>query len=140
MSTPPAAPAFTRVTYAPGTIEAACFGPDGKTVYYSERIQGGPPELFVLHPGSREPRALGVKDALLLGASPANELYFLRTPVLKAGGLFRGTLALAPAGGGALKEIQAEVLDAAWDGQGMAAILTLTSENHVLFPLDPVTL
>ena len=124
-------PRFQRLSFAPGTVEAAHFGVDGRTVYFSARINGHRPELFTLAPDGEEPRAMGIQDALLLGASPANELYFLRTPVFKAGGLFRGTLAQASAGGGAVKEIQAEVLDAAWDGQGMVAILTLTNENRV---------
>ena len=52
---------FQRLTFLPGTIDTARFGPDGRTVYFSERVGGGQPELFVIHPGAREPQAMGLK-------------------------------------------------------------------------------
>ena len=118
--TPSTPPTFTRVTHTPGTIEAAFFGPDGKTVYFSERIKGAPPELFVLHPGSPEPKPLGVKDALLLGVSPSGDLAILREPKGFFGAMYRGMLAQVNGGGGSVKEIQENVLHAAWDGSGFA--------------------
>jgi Tol biopolymer transport system component/tRNA A-37 threonylcarbamoyl transferase component Bud32 len=114
----PAQPIFTRVTHTPGTIEAAFFGPDGKTVYFSERIKGAQPELFVLHPGSPEPKPLGIKDALLLGVSPTGDLAILREPKGFFGAMYRGMLAQVNGGGGSVKEIQENVVHAAWDGAG----------------------
>ncbi len=113
-------PTFTRVTHTPGTIETAFFGPDGKTVYFSERIKGAQPELFVLNPGSPEPRPLGVKDALLLGVSRTGDLAILREPKGFFSSVYRGMLAQVDGGGGAVKEIQENVVHAAWDGSGFA--------------------
>ena len=116
-------PSFTRLSHLPGTVEAAFFGPDGRTVYFSERIQGGLPELFVLNPGSPEPRPLGVKNALLLGVSATGNLALLRNPERYYGSTLRGTLAQTDSAGGSLKEIRESVVEATWDGSGFAAVV-----------------
>ena len=113
-------PAFTRLTRAPGTVESAFFGPDGKTVYFSERIEGGKPEVFVLHPESPEPKALDIKDAILLGVSASSELAILHAPMPRFAGHYRGMLAQVGGGGGPLKEIQENAQEATWDGTGLA--------------------
>lgn len=118
----PAVPTFQRVNTAQGTLESAFFGPDGKTIFYSARLQGRKPEVFVLHPDSDGPKALGLQDALLLGVSEAGELALLRNPARRAGGRYCGLLVQAPGGGGSVKEILEEVCDAAWDGRSMALL------------------
>ncbi len=133
---PAAPPTFQRLTFLPGTIEAARFGPDGRTVYFSQRVAGGKPEIFVLNPGAPEPRSLGLTDALLLTVSPANELAFLRDSRLVNGHQYAGTLARAPGGGGAPREVQEGIAEAVWDGDRLA---TLTSTfgvftNNLSFP------
>ena len=124
----------------PGTIETARFGPDGRTVYYSERIAGGRPELFVLAPGATEPRPLGIKDALLLGVSGNNDLAFIREPSLTTSGRYRGTLAQTPGGGaGGQRDLQEDISEAAWDGAGLAT-LSIDSEfqGRLEFPTGTV--
>ena len=134
---PRALPTFKRITFAPGTVEAACFGPDGRSIFYSARIAGAKPEVFGFHPGDAEPKALGLPDTLLLGVSPGNELLVLRHPTLKIGALKQGVLAKVASGGGAVRELQAEVAEAASDAQGLAALLTLDdhSQTRLEFPL-----
>jgi hypothetical protein len=127
---PPGPPTFQRLTFLPGTIESARFGPDGRTVYFSERVAGGKPEIFVLHPGDSEPRPTGIQDALLLAVSASNELAFLRGPRLFSGHQYGGILARAPGGGGAPREVQADIAEAVWDGDGLA---TLTGNFGGLF-------
>ena len=126
-------PAFHRLSFVPGTIESARFGPDGKTVYFSQRVAGGRPDLFVLHPSDTEPKALGIQDALLLGVSPTNELAFLRAPRFRFGGRYQGLLARAPGGGGAQRDLQEDVTEAFWDGEGLA---TLSVDPKVQFHLQ----
>ena len=133
---PATPPTFQRLTFLPGTIEAARFGPDGRTVYFSQRVAGGKPEIFVLNPGAPEPRSLGLTDALLLAVSPTNELAFLRDSRLVNGHQYAGILARAPGGGGAPREVQEGIAEAVWDGDGLA---TLTSTfgvftNDLTFP------
>jgi len=117
-----APPTFQRLTFVPGTIESARFGPDGKTVYFSQRVAGEAPELFVLHPDAREPKALGIKDALLLSVSATNELAFLRAPKPVLEGLSQGLLARVSGEGGACRDLQEGVADAVWDGAGLTAL------------------
>ena len=122
-------PTFTRVTHTPGTIETAFFGPDGKTVFFSERIRGAQPELFVLHPGSPEPKPLGIPDALLLGVSPTGDLAILREPKAFFASTFRGMLGQVDGGGGSVKEIQENVVHAVWDGSGFATHIAPTMQK-----------
>ena len=126
-------PAFHRLSFVPGTMEAACFGPDGKTVYFSQRVAGGRPDLFVRHPDDPEPKPLGIRDALLLGVSPANELAFLKGPRLRFGGRYMGLLARAPGGGGAQRDLLEDVTEAVWDGEGLA---TLSVDPKIQFHLE----
>jgi hypothetical protein len=118
----PAVPVFHRVNTAQGTLESAFFGPDGKTIFYSARIQGRKPEIFVLHPDSDGPKALGIQDALLLGVSETGELALLKNPTRRFGGRYSGLLSQAPGGGGPVKEILEDVCEAAWDGRSMALL------------------
>jgi tRNA A-37 threonylcarbamoyl transferase component Bud32 len=115
-------PTFRRLTFVPGTIEAARFGSVGRTVYFSERVAAAKPEIFVLDPRSPEPKGLGVRDALLLGVSGRDELAFLRGPRLIAGFTYGGTLSQVPGGGGAERELQGGVSEAVWDGAGLPAL------------------
>ncbi len=132
---PEAPPSFHRLSFVPGTIESARFGPDGKTVYFSQRVGGGRPDLYVLHPDDTEPKALGIQDALLLGVSPANELAFIRGPRFRFGGRYQGLLARAPGGGGAQRDLQEDVAEAVWDGEGLATLsVDADVQFHLQFP------
>jgi serine/threonine protein kinase len=131
----PPVPVFHRVNTAQGTLESAFFGPDGKTIFYSARLQGRKPEVFVIHPNSDGPKAMGIQDALLLGVSETGELALLRSPARRFGGHYCGLLAQAPGGGGSAKEILEDVCEAVWDGRSMA-LLTMndTGGLRVEFP------
>ena len=127
----PVPPVFTRVTFAPGTVDAARFGLDGRSIYFSQRIQGGQPELFVIAANASEPRPLGVTNASLLGVSDSNELAILRGPRPWYGDQGIGTLAQVNGGGGAVKEIQEKVMEATWDRAGLAIISADEAESQV---------
>ena len=130
---PPQPPAFTRLTHAQGTVESAFFGPDGRTIYFTQRLGGGRPAIFVLRPDSPEPKPVEVPDALLLGVSASSELLILRNPTPRFAGHYRGMLAQVNGGGGAVKEIQEDVQEAAWDGQGLAMV---TSDAQMRIRLE----
>ena len=128
-------PTFKRLSFVPGTVEAARFGADGRTVYFSQRVGGGRPDLFVLHSGDAEPAALGIRDALLLGVSASNELALLRNPQITIAGQRRGMLAQVAGGGGAPQDLQENVLNAVWDGEGLATLtLGLDDQFRLDFP------
>jgi len=111
---------FHLLNFAVGTIESARFGPDGQTVYYSLRVGGGPPELYVFDPRTGEPRALGVPNAHVLAVSPAGDVALQQAPAYLTEGQYSGTLALQPASGGDPRMVREGVIEAVWDGSGLA--------------------
>jgi len=113
---------FHLLNFAVGTIESARFGPDGQTVYYSLRVGGSPPELYVFDPRTGEPRALGVPNAHVLAISPTGDLALQQAPAYLLEGQYSGILALLPAGGGAPRMVREGVAEAVWDGAGLAGI------------------
>ena len=124
---PVAPPSFTRITFAPGFVDAAFFSADGRSVYFSGRFQGRQPEIYVRSPESPEPRSLAAQGAVLAGVSRANELAVLREPryLYKWGG-FLGTLATLHGGGGAFRDLLENVNETAWDGESRSfAVLTM---------------
>ena len=126
---------FRRLTFVPGTIESARFGPAGRTVFFSERVGGRAPELFVLDPGAREARGLGLPDALLMSVSANNELAFLRASGPVSDNFHRGILARVSTGGGAVLDLREDVAEAVWDGAGMATLaLDGAQEFQLEFP------
>ena len=127
-------PTFVRITQQPGTIGSARFGPDGKTVYFSQRIQGARPEVFVLHPGTREPKSLDLPDSAVAAVSDSNELAILRSPRPWYPPMALGTLNRVNGGGGAVKEVEEHVGEAVWDGNGLATISA--DEAHARIRLD----
>ncbi|WP_306600624.1 serine/threonine-protein kinase [Geothrix sp. 21YS21S-2] len=131
-SQPP--PSFQRLTFEAGTLEAARFGSDGKTVYFSMRVGGAPPELYVCDPRSTEPKALGIPDAMLLGVSPTDELAVLKHPRQLLEGMFLGTLTQVPGGGGAQRALREGIVEAVWDGAGLATLSTV--EGLLQFQLE----
>lgn len=130
------APVFHRLLFAPGAVESAFFGPDGETVFFTARLGGGEAEVFVLDPRSPEPKALGLQDALLACVSKQHDLALIRHPRRWLLGRYRGTLAQASAGGGGLRDLQADVVEAAWDGQGLALLTSNDAQQGRLeFPV-----
>jgi len=130
----PTVPVFHRLTFTEGTVETARFGADGRTVYFSMRVAGGPPEIFVLDPRSTEPKALGLSDALLLDVSPADELALVQEPRPAAGTRQLGTLIRVPGGGGAPRVVRENVAEARWDGAGLATVAPAGAQYRLEFP------
>jgi len=116
-------PAFQRLTYARGTIEAARFAPGGPAVIYSARWRGGAPEILTVRQESPESRPAGLGAARLLAVSRAEELAILRSPS-QLMGMDYGRLARAPLGGGGVRELLDGVQDAEFtpDGRQLAVI------------------
>ncbi len=116
-------PSFTRLTFSPGTLEAARFGADGRSVFFSGRFQGRASELFLHSPEATEARPLQGDRATLLSVSQHNELAVLRRDADRSGSSL-GILAQVSGGGGRPRDLLEHVLDAAWlpDGRAMAVL------------------
>jgi len=123
----PGAPTFKRLTFRRGTIRSARFAPDGQTIVYAAAWQGHPSELFSTRPESAEARSLGLTGANILSISSGGEMA-LR--------LANGTLARAPLGGGAPREILENVATAVWgpDGKTLAIVRSIAGRRRLEFP------
>ena len=129
-------PEFTPLTFRRGTIDAARFAPDGRTVIYQARWEGKGPELFSTQPGSPESRSLDLPDATLVGIATSGELAVgLRRPP-KPG----RTLARVPMGGGAPRDVLDNVGSADWgpDGSSFVVVRRSGSRLRLEFPIGKV--
>ena len=127
-------PTYQRLTFRRGSIASAKFAPDGQTILYSAAWEGEPVEIFSTRLGSRESRSMGLPSATILSISPAGELAMLLKPSLGGG---PGTLARAPLGGGAPREILEGVSGADWGPEEGKMVVARTAEgkNRLEYPL-----
>ena len=134
--------AFQRLTFRRGTVLAARFAPEGKTIVYSAAWDGKPPELFSVSPGSPESRTLGITGAKLLSVSPSGEmaLLLMKGPGLPDWQRSPGTLARAPLSGGAPREVLEDVRLADWapDGTSLAIVRSVAERDRLEFPVGKV--
>jgi serine/threonine protein kinase len=117
---------FERVTFQRGYIKGARFTPDGQNVIYSAAWEGRPYEVFTSHIRDRNARSLELKDALVVGVSAAGDIAVLTQMhrFRESNWVQFGTLARAPASGGAAREILEDVYDAdiSQDGREFAVV------------------
>ena len=137
---PDAPPELTRLTFSRGSIRSARFAPDGRTVVFGAAWDGAPIRLFVAQPGSPEPQRAELPDADVLSVSPSGEM------ALCVGRRFRslfeasGTLARAPIGGRAPREVLEAVREADWapDGDTLAVVRDVDGKARVEMPIGTV--
>jgi len=134
---PGAPPTFTQVSFHRGEVIHARFAPDGKTLVYTARLNGGPQDTYVLREEYPEPMAAGLQGAVLLSVSKQGQVAVLTNPRYFAHRAWFGTLATAPLGGGAPREILENVSDADWspDGSQMAIISAEKTSWRLQYPL-----
>ncbi len=120
----PASPIwYQQTTFRRGTITGAKFASDGDTIVYSAAWGGRPSELFVTHAGVPGDQALGMAGNLL-AISQKGELALLSDVQQRANWIEVGTVARAPLGGGAPREILREVSGADWSPDGSELAIT----------------
>ena len=103
----------------PRRISKAQFGPDGRTIIYSQENGRGSHELFSAQPGNPESKSLGLPSADILSVSPSGEL------AIRLAGSREGTLATVPLSGGAPRELLENVGSATWDPDGKTLAVTV---------------
>ena len=132
-----ASPAPQRLTFRHGSIVAARFAPDGRSVVYSAAWDGKPIALFTTRAESPESRALDLPPASLLSVSSTGDLAVSLgwQPVLGWEAL--GTLARVSLEGGAPREILEDVMGADWsaDGKELAVIRETGATRRLEFPI-----
>ena len=141
----PAPAKFQQLTFRRGTIRAARFSPDGETVVYSAGWEGKPQELYTARIGAIGERPLGIQGELL-AISKSGEMALLLDvrPFAQGSWVQTGTLARAPLGGGAPREILRDIGGADWspDGQQLAITRFLPAERRwrLEYPIGTVIL
>jgi Tol biopolymer transport system component len=133
-------PAFTRVSYHRGEVLRARLAPDGKSVVYSARLNGGEADTYVIREEYPESVPLGLHGALVLSISKQGQMAVLVSPKNFVHFQAVGTLATVPLGGGSPRELLENVLDADWspDGNELAIIHNDQKKLRVEFPVGKV--
>jgi len=133
---PRSTPSFQRLTFNRGRISGARFGP--AAVVYSQAIGGGAPEVQLTLAGSPESRPLGYTGTDILAAR-SGELALSTRRRFAGGERFVGTLAVAPMGGGAPRELLEDVEDADWDPSGVNLAVArskgIGTASHLEYPI-----
>jgi eukaryotic-like serine/threonine-protein kinase len=132
----PVALKWQRLTFQKGTVQAAKFTPDGRSVVYSAAWRGNPSEIFTTRTESPESRSLGLKHARLLSVSPRGELSLLENVVTVDLGVSSGTLARVPLEGGTPREVVQNAQFADWtpDGSAQAIVHDVDGRSVLEFP------
>jgi hypothetical protein len=121
---PAAIAPFRQASFHRGEVIRARFGPDGKTLVYSAKLNGGPLETYVLREEYPEPVASGLHGGVVEAISRQGQMAVLVNARYFAHKSWLGTLATTPLGGSAPREIMENVSEVDWapDGNQMAMI------------------
>jgi eukaryotic-like serine/threonine-protein kinase len=133
-------PTIRELTFRKGTILAARFAPDGRTLYFNAAWGGGPAQIYTMSTDSPEVKPVGIDAAQLFSVSASGELAVSLHP---AGGPWDeelGTLARVPALGGAPRELTTNVEYADWapDGERLAVVRVVGGLSKLEFPIGHV--
>lgn len=137
---PVASPNYKRLTFEAGTVYAARFASQGKSIVYGAAWNGKPVQLFTTVGDSLFTQSLILNDANLLAVSPSNELAVVlhgtHNGQLET---VDGMLARAPLAGGSPKELQADVRWADWDDHGgLAVVHSVDGHSRLEYPIGKV--
>ena len=128
-------PTFSRLTFRHGTIRAARFTPDGKTVIYAAAWEGKPVELYAVREGGAESRALGLGQAEILSIAKSGEMaVLLHARVHEYPWESVGTLARMSAEGGAPREMLENVSFADWAPDGQDLVVCRPGPGSLEYP------
>ncbi|HEX4997268.1 MAG TPA: protein kinase [Terriglobia bacterium] len=133
---PSAPPSYRQISFRRGTIWRARFSPDNRTVLYSATWNGGPIETYSTRGDGASTRS-EFSGADLLAVSSSDELAILRNPTYMWWFISSGTLASAPLGGGAPRELLDDVQEADWapDGKSLAVTRFVGAGNRLEYPM-----
>jgi serine/threonine protein kinase len=125
-------PVFHRLTFSRGMIHSARFTPDGTSVIYSAKWEGGPGDVYLARvdvPGSR---SLGFQDLELRGVSPRGELALLRNTIVGNYYAPTGYLAVAPYSGGTPRDLDEKIAFVDWSAANEMALVRVTDHGFQL--------
>ncbi len=130
-------PSFHRLTFQHGTVHSARFVPDGRTIVYGASWEGNPIQLFSTRSDFPDSRPLEFKAAYLLAISRSREMALALNGQLATHSVcLNATLARAPLGGGAPREMLEDVRWADWDPNGTLAVVHhVKGREHLEYPI-----
>lgn len=140
MHAPAAQPAYRRLTFEAGTIYAARFSSDGRSILYDAAWGGKPAQLFSTVGNSLLAQPLDVTHANLLAISSNNELALVLNGTHN-GQLesMNGVLARAPMAGGSPREVLPDVRWADWNPKNQLAVVhDISGHSRLEFPIGNV--
>ena len=131
---------FSQRTFETQAIFNARFAPDGQTIVYSAALEGNQAQLYVIRPDFPAASPLGPPNTHLLAISSKGDLAVLTGARFVRHRLFTGTLAQMPLGGGAPRELLADVREADWspDGSTLAIIHEVGGKDRLEYPIGKV--
>jgi serine/threonine protein kinase/Tol biopolymer transport system component len=134
------APVYHRLTFDEGTIYAARFAPDFRSVVYGAAWNGRPLQLFATVGDSISTQPLNVTDANLLAISKTGELALVLHGAHMAHlKIEHGTLARAPLAGGSPREVLEDVTWADWGANGeLAVVHHAEGRDRIEYPVGHV--
>ncbi|MGH9641167.1 MAG: protein kinase domain-containing protein, partial [Terriglobales bacterium] len=135
-----APPTFQQVSFHRGEVIQARFAPDGKSLVYSARLNGGLLDTYVVREDYPEPVPVGLHGAALLAVSRQGKMAVLMRPLYHAHRQWQGTLATSPMSGGAPREILENAVAADWspDGNDLAVIDRTNRKWRLQYPIGKV--
>lgn len=137
---PVSAPEYHRLTYDKGTIYAARFGPDQKSVLYSASWGGNALQLFSTGVNAPSSRSLDVQSADVLAVSRAGQVALAVNgqPAVHLA-VLNGTLAVMSIAGSAPRSLANDVRWADWSPSGELAVVRHEGgRSRLEFPLGKV--
>ena len=138
---PPATqPKYRRMTSEAGTVYAARFEPDGRSIVYGAAWSGKPAQLFATVGNSLQAQPLNMAMANLLAVSPTNELAVVVNGTHN-GQLetVDGVLATGPLAGSSPRQVLPDVRWADWDVHGQLAVVHyVDGQSRLEFPIGHV--
>ncbi|MGD0214016.1 MAG: winged helix-turn-helix domain-containing protein [Terriglobales bacterium] len=133
-------PDFQRLTVSRGTVFAARFAPDGRSVIYAASWNGEPTEIFSTDPKIPGARSLGFPSTQLLAVSSSGEMAVLQSVDYRFLFARRGTLGQVPLTGGSPRQLAEDIYWADWstDGTTLAVVRNVSGKQRLEFPLGHI--
>ena len=130
---------FTQISFRSEYIRNARLAPDGRTVVFGALTGGKPMALYSTRTDTAEAQPLGI-NAGVLAISSQGEMAVKLNPLFEPPWTPTGTLARAPLGGGATRELLEHVIDADWNSDGSAIVVShlVGSRCRLEFPIGTV--
>jgi len=126
---------YQRLTFRRGTLDAARFAPDGKSIFYSARWEGEPSQIYTTRQENPESSSVPLPGGDLLSLSSTGEIALSLNPNHFVWAS-TGTLARAPLVGNTYREVLENVGWADWspDGSSIAVAHRVNGKDQLEYP------